>query len=43
MKHILRVLTGLGVAVALSAVPALAQEKVAGPSHGGGGGGESCG
>jgi hypothetical protein len=38
MKHILRVLTGLGVAVALSAVPALAQEKVAaGPSGGGGG------
>jgi PEGA domain-containing protein len=38
MKHILRMLAGLAVAVALFAVPALAQEKVAaGPSGGGGG------
>ena len=38
MKHILQVLTGLALAVALSAVPVLAQEKVAaGPSGGGGG------
>ena len=38
MKHILRVLTGFAVAVVLSAVSALAQDKIPAGSSGGGGG-----